>query len=335
MGFATVAMRSGIGIEAVGPIEKPVFHSLDVGKGDLRGRIVEKITQTSHIRFERIFLRKDEAPRRDLRGSVSLTEDKNHKGWLHIIIYVFQLINAIVTFKNFKNINLVHGQIILGVNEKEGRKGQLLLAHALCPGIKTSSEDHQKDEGITGVVIYRPTDEKLRNLIAQFAEQTAVNFQKIGLDMKDKDFKLKSKKLVGQFAVAEGLRTIFYHQVFKSNKEAQKELGYVVADLLKGDLLRDKKGELSAYFCTAYSIVISQGASLIWGLSEEEKESLKAKPRDEIAKYIAGRIDKPKEKDQLSKIYWDNDFMQLDARLTMSYLAGDVYDRASDIATAV
>ena len=294
------------------------------------GRIVEQqIPKSAKIQFERIYLAKDQAATKDLRGSIALTEDTKHVGWLHMIIFICQLINAFFTGQDRKNINLCHGEVILGVNEKKGKEGQLLLAHSICPGIKTSSEDHQKDEVITGVVIYRPTDEKMRTLIAQFAEQTAANFQKEGLDPKAKDFKVKAKKLVPEFSIYDGITTIFYRQVIKPIASVQRELAYVAADLLKGDKLRDENGDLAAYYCTAYTVALLQGTALIAALTEQEKLKLKGQSRDAIAQHILNRIQANERGDQLAATYRENDVMRYDARHTMTYKAGDLLDNAS------
>lgn len=291
----------------------------------------EKVTKPqTKILFERIPLLKTEEASADFSGSIAITEDNNHKGWLHILIYIGQLFNAILTGKKRDKMNLCHSQIILGINESQGKKGELLLAHGLFSGIKTTSENHKKDEVITGMYIYRPVDEKMRNLFKKYAEQTAVNFKKAGLvDPKKPDFKSRVKKEVGQFSIISMIASAFHRQVVKPYEDVQKRAAYAAADLLKGDKLRDEKGNLASYFCTGYVMTLTQGTSLISALTEEEEARLKEMSREEIAQYILERIKKHEDGDDLADIYWNNKFMQVDARFTMSYMAGEVLDEAS------
>lgn len=293
-----------------------------------------RVSKSAKIAFEKIVLTKDQLASRDLRGSVALTRDDDHKGWLHILIFIGQLLNAIFTGKSCENINLCHGEVILGVNQAQGKEGHLILAHGLFDGIKTTSENHQKDEVITAVHIFRPVDKKMRELFAKFAEQTAVNFKQQGIDPKSKNFKVRQKKEVGQFSIEDMLQSFFHRQVLKPNEKQQRRAALAAADLLRGDKLRDAEGNLASYFCTAYMMTLMQGTSLVSALTEQEQKDLAGKTRDEIADLLAKRIMNKQNGDLLSATYWENEFMQTDARYTMSFFAGDVLDRASAVVKA-
>jgi hypothetical protein len=288
-------------------------------------------SRTAKIAFEKIVLTKDKEPTRDLRGSAALTIDEHHTGWLHILIYVGQVLNAFFTGKKMDSVNLCHGEVILGVNPSPGKQDQLLLAHGLFNGIKTTSEDHKKDEVITGINIYRPVDERMRDLFAQFAEQTAVNFKKEGIDPKSKDFKSRLRKEVGQFSIKDMIFSVFHKQVIKPAEDLQKQAAFAAADLLKGDKLLDENGNLASYYCTGYLMTLMQGTALVSALSDKEQETLKGKSREEIAQLLVSRIKEKQEGDHLAATYWENEFMQVDARFTMSYFAGEVFDKASGI----
>ena len=153
-----------------------------------------KASKLGVICFEKMELKKTDNADDSLIGSLAITIDKNHKGWLHILIFIGQLFSAILGGKKRHNINLCHSQVIIGVNSSEKRKGDLLLAHAIFGGIKTTSESHKKDDVITGIYVYRPVDDKLRTLFEKFAKQTAVNFGEAKLNPKDNEFKSRVKE---------------------------------------------------------------------------------------------------------------------------------------------
>ena len=184
---------------------------------------------------------------------------------------------------------------------------------------------------ITGVYIYRPVDEKMKNLFLKHAKQTAVNFNEAGLNPKAKDFKSRVKKEVGQFSITKMIGCVFHRQVLKPIEETQRQAAYAAADLLKGDKLLDEKGNLASFFCTGYVMTLTQGTALISALTEEEQKELKDKSREEIAQHILDRIKEKKEGDHLAATYWENEFMQIDARNTMSYAAGDLLNKASAV----
>lgn len=295
--------------------------------GQFQGRTVDRTSTKIH--FEKIILSKTEEATERMCGAIAITQDNNHKGWLHVLIFIGQLFSAIIHGRSRANINLCHAQVIIGVNSSEKRKGDLLLAHAIFGGIKTTSESHKKDEVITGVTLYQPVDEKMRNLFLKHAKQTAVNFNEAGLNPKNEDFKSRVKKEVGQFSIAAMIGSVFHRQVLKPIEETQTRAAYAAADLLRGDKLRDENGNLASFFCTGYVMTLTQGTALVYALSDEEQSALKEKSRDEIAKDLLGRIKVKKQDDRLAATYWDNEFMQLDARNTMSYVAGDTFDKVS------
>lgn len=309
----------GLALSSVSDVIKPVMLN--------NGLLKEQ--KQSKIRFEKIVLSKQDTPTKVLRGSIAITRDDKHVGWLHVLIFIGQLFNAIIYGRSRDNLNLCHWEMILGVNDKPGKEGQLLLAHALFDGIKTTSENHKKDEVITGIVAFKPVDERIRDIFAKFAEQTAVNFKAAGLDPKTKDFKARLKREVNGFNLSKMLTSFFYSQVARPTESVQELAAYAAADLLRGDKLRDKEGNLKPYYCTAYLLTLAQGASLVSALSEDELKTLKEKRRDEAAKLIFERIKSRRGGDLLAATYWDNEFMQLDPSSAMSYATGDVFDRAA------
>lgn len=318
----------------VGPsstISPPLTAShLTTSKGGLDGRPVSQ-TRSAKIQFEKMFLSKDEAATEKMIGAIAITQDNNHKGWLHVLIFIGQLFSAVIQGKSRENINLCHSEVVIGINSSDKRKGDLLLAHAIFGGIKTTSESHKKDEVITGIALYRPVDEKMKDLFTQFALQTAVDFRTAGLDPKKPDFKTRVKKEVPQFSIAGLASSLFHRQVLKPTEQVQKKAAYAAADLLLGDKFRDEKGNLASYYCTGYVMTLTQGTALVSALSDDEQKSLKEMSRDEIAQKLLARIQEKKAGDYVAATYWENDFMQLDARNTMSYTAADTLNQASAV----
>ena len=134
---------------------------------------------------------------------------------------------------------------------------------------------------------------------------------------------------MGQFAIATMISSLFHRQVVKPVEQAQRQAAYAAADLLRGDKLRDEKGNLASYFCTGYVMTLMQGTALVHALNDEEQNLLQGKSRDEIARHILDRIKEKKNRDRLAATYWENEFMQMDARHSMSYAAGDILNKAS------
>ena len=299
--------------------------------GELAGRNVTNTSGTAKIQFEKVVLTKGAEANDKLIGAIAITQDNNHKGWLHVLIYIGQVVNALFTGKNRKNVNLCHSEVIIGINESEGKKGDLLLAHAIFGGIKTTSESHKKDEIITGVCVYRPVDRKISIFCQKYAKQTAVNFKDAGLSPKNPDFKSRMKKEVVEFSMAKMISSVFHRQMVKPKAQVQKNIAYAVADLIKGDKLRDEKGRLASYFCTAYVLTLAQATAFISTLDDLDIKVMQFVNREQIAERVLKRITAKKEGDILAATYWDNEFMQLDANHTMSYAAGDVLDRASGV----
>ncbi len=290
------------------------------------------------IIFKKVELTKDrgildQMHRKDLRGSIALTEDRRHVGWLHKLIYGFEWANAFCTKKSREKVNLCHGEVILGINDgavKPEKKGELLLAHVVFNGLKTTSENHQKDNVITSIHVYCPVDIRIQALFAKHAEQTAVDFRQIKLDRNSKEFKKWVKKEVAQFSYKAILASIFHRQVEKPYAKYQWQAALAAADLLKGDKFRDGKGAVLSHFCTGYLTLLMQGTALVAALSEEEKGAFAGQSRERIAKDLFDRMrnqDNPL--DRVSATYKDNAFMRFDANYTMSYFLGETLDMAS------
>ena len=129
------------------------------------------------------------------------------------------------------------------------------------------------------------------------------------------------------------ITSAFHRQVVKPFEDAQKRAAYAAADLLKEDKFRDEKGNLASFYCTGYMMTLAQGTALVSALTDDEQNRFKDLDRDVIAQQLAERI-KNKDNapnDLVAATYWNNKFMQLDARTTMSYTAGNFLDEASNI----
>lgn len=285
---------------------------------------VEVIAErTAKIQMEKIVFHKADDVKRDLSGAVAITKDDNHTGWLHILILIGQFLNAFLTFRSRENINLCHAEIILGRDTNAEKPDNFIFAHALIDGIKTTSENPKIDEVITEIEIYLPKDGELRKLLVKHAKQAAVRIAK-----DDPNFKERIKKEQGQFTISGLISAVFYRQVVKPTESNQKKAALAAADLFKGGLLKDKSGNNATYYCTGFMMTLLQGTALVNAFTEQEKTLFKDMDRNAIANYIVDKIRTKPEGNMIAATYWENEFMKLDAKHTMSYFAGEVFDRA-------
>lgn len=292
--------------------------------------VQQKVQTKPEALFDKIVVKKDEKipDNLDIEGCVCITRDTKHSTFLHALIWIVQKIHNLIFGKTKTcDANLVHGQVILHRDEREGKKNNLVCAHSDAKGVRTYSWNRLEDDHITEMVIYRPKSEALRQLIIKHANQTAHNPKAKNTDKKIKRAKFATFDMIGSF--------------FRKNHKSpapsrgRKRTATIVADLLLDKQISNHEGKPQRYFCNAYMMAVLQGSYLISGLSKEYKEELTENgslDRKALAEkiYQKFRDEKKQVDDELTKAYWNQRFARLDARYLMSCYSSEALDEVSE-----
>ncbi|NGX42332.1 MAG: hypothetical protein K940chlam7_00610 [Chlamydiae bacterium] len=270
----------------------------------------------------------------DLSGCIAITRDTKHKGILHILIWVAQKIHSFLFGRRNTDANLVHTSIILKSDGKKEKPDHLVLAHALLGGIHTTSQSYfnKKDERVTEFVVWRPIDPKLQELLLKHADQTV--FNKKREEQEGVDYRIRK----AGFGIVDMIGSTFRSTSKTPSQGAISRTANVVADLLLGNQILDKKGEKPhQFFCTPYVMSVLQGSLLIQALSDENKEKLlhdedgNTRSREELAHIIYCKISQKSDASTISKAYWNSRICQLNARYLQSCYAADALDEVSNL----
>jgi hypothetical protein len=104
-----------------------------------------------------------------------------------------------------------------------------------------------------------------------------------------------------------------------------------VTDLLRGEQLCDKAGNLRSFFCSAYAITILQGSIIINAMTEKEKSELeKAGDRHAVAAKILSHLNDTQSDHSITQTFLNNKICRLDGRYIMSCYAEKILDKFSD-----
>lgn len=273
--------------------------------------------------FDRLEISKGDLPKGvDLSGCIAITRDRNHTGWLHILMWIGQLINAILFKRKTEYSTMAHGLII--VKHDDNKPNNLIVAHSVYSGIRTSRRNYLAENEVTEMVVYIPKDRTLRDSLINYANQTAFN-------PKDKE----GVKKAAEFSTCDMLGSILHNRKYTKgatrSETVMRRVSEVVTDLLLGTQLLNKKNQVRSYFCTPYATSILQGSILINSMKPEEIEDLKKlTDRQKIADAIFNRIKEKNSDDALSKTYWEHRVCRWNTRFIMSSVAAASLDRMSE-----
>lgn len=254
----------------------------------------------------------------DLCGAIGLIRDSKHEGWLHQLIYLVQKIHAKL-FGRQADPDFSHVVVVLGHDKQ--KKDHLIVAHSAYEGIRTETRAFVHEDCITEFVIYVPKNEKLRDLICKYGKQTAY------IDPNDHG----SNKQIPGFSLLDLAKSFMYNrpQAIMTAREI-KRTSYLVADLLLGNQILDKKGKAKSFHCTAYALSILQGSLLVSSLNRKKRQKLTKfkgmRSRDEVAKLVQEKLKMCNPTDKLSDIFWRHRVCQLNARFTMTSYAAGTFD---------
>lgn len=257
-------------------------------------------------------------------GTFAITRDKEHKTLIHKIYSLIQyLLNKLFNINIETDYN--HGMIVIRKPElQEGAKqDELIIAHVTGRGIRTKRVNYLNYAGndATSLVVYVPTDERLRILLSKYGVQTAYIPEKHRVASGD----VAIDKQPGRASIWK----ISTHWLKKPElcpmppKDDQRT-ALAVADLLMGRQFFNKKGNAQeAYYCMDYATTVLQSAILIRGL--EEEISLEQFTKDDrgiplTRDILAAKIHQKliKKGDILHTLFTQNPIMQADASIAVS-----------------
>lgn len=258
------------------------------------------------------------------KGTFAITRDKEHKTLIHKIYSLLQhFLNKCFNIGIETDYN--HGMVVIRRPElQEGAKqDELIIAHVTGRGIRTKRVNYLNYAGndATSLVVYVPTDNRLRTLISKYGMQTAYVPEKHRATSGD----LSIDKQPGRISIWK----ISTHWLRKPKlcsippKDNQR-IARAVADLLMGKQFLNEKGNArEAYYCMDYATTVLQSAILIRGLEERNlleqfTKDDKGIPltRDALAAKIHKNLNKKGE--FLHTLFIQNPIMQADAYSAVS-----------------
>lgn len=256
-------------------------------------------------------------------GSFAITRDNEHKTLIHKIYSLIQyILNKLFKIEIETDYN--HGMIVIRKPElQEGAKqDELIIAHGGY-GTRTKRVNYLNYAGndVTSLVVYVPTDDRLRTLLSKYGVQTAYVPEKhrgasgdVGID--NRPGRVSIWKISTHWLKKPELRS--------TPPKDDQRIALAVADLLMGKQFLNKKGNTQeAYYCMDYATTVLQSAILIRGLEEEISLDQFTKDdrgipltRDILAAKIHHKL--IKKGDILHTLFTQNPIMQADASIAVS-----------------
>ncbi len=282
-----------------------------------------------------------------LKGSIGITRDTHHRGYLHPLFYIGQIIHSFAHRHKNIDVNLCHGLVVLKQAQRlegEDLSHPFITAHAVLNGIHTSRADELKDKTVTEMVYYRPLNRALRKKIVAIAHQTAYV-------VKPEQRRKNSPLVQPSFSISNLFKGLFYNGKHESghvlgrfpSEKSMRSTAFLIADVMQGQQFLDDsmQGEPKPkdFFCIPYALGVFQGAMVLKDLKKIPQhfrklfvhdEKGKALSRDELADKIFHSFRYKRSKDpvadQLWHTYWGNKLM----RLHTDYLMGGLLAKKLD-----
>jgi hypothetical protein len=262
-------------------------------------------------------------------GSIAFSRDTAHKGWLHRLVYMIQAAAAFLSGRQKKlDSNLCHGMVIIDAGKKsDALPYPFLITHSVFEGIRTANRDYLRAPDVTQLVIYRPVLESVRNNVKTFALRTAY--------VEKKEFRTEqSPKRKPKFSVLDLATSILFQKRHKHRvrlhktpmpRRTMERTGYLVADVLLGNQILNRRNKPKALFCSAYATYVLQGGLFLDQMSffsdDDKNNFVGTLSREQLAKKIVsvfkGEGDDPFSR-SLRKLYLENKIARYDARHSVS-----------------
>ena len=281
---------------------------------------------TGHIRFTKQEFPYNGSldPTLSYAGTFAITRDNKHKTLIHKIYSLIQLLlNKL--FKLDIQTDYNHGMIVTRKPEpQEGAKpDELVIAHVTGRGIRTKRVNYLNYAGndVTSLILYVPTDERLRVLLSKYGVQTAYVPEKHRAASND----VTPNKQPGRASIWKiSTHWLRKPQLYKEPPKNDQRMARAVADLLMGRPFLNQKGTAQeAYYCMDYAATVLQSAILIRGLEEEGSLDLFIKDergapltRDLLAAKVHQKL--LTKGDLLHTLFTQNPILQVDASVAVS-----------------
>jgi hypothetical protein len=257
-------------------------------------------------------------------GAFAITRDNEHKSLIHIVYSFIQyLLNKI--FNIDIETDYHHGMIVIRKPElQEGAKqDELIIANVTGRGLRTKRVNYLNYAGndATSLVVYVPTDDRLRTLISKYGVQTAYVPDKHRASSGD----VSIDKQPGRISIWKlSTHWLKKPELCLTPPKDDQRVALAVADLLAGKQFLNKKGNAQeAYFCMDYATTVLQSAILIRGLEEEFSLDQFTKDaagtplgRNALAAKIHQKL--TKKGDKLHTLFIQNPIMQADTSCAVS-----------------
>ncbi len=267
-------------------------------------------------------------------GTFAITRDHQHKTLIHRVYACLQyLLN--VFFKIHIQTDYNHGMLVIrkAKPQETEKEDELIIAHVAARGIRTKRVNYLNYAGndVTSLVVYVPSDDRLRSLIAKYGLQTAYIPEKhrAPFEATDKQLvKISTWKICTHWLKKPRLRP--------TPPKDDKRIAHAVADLLMGKQFLNRKGDArESYYCMDYATTVLQSAILIRGL--EEEMSLEQFIKDDRGislsrNILAAKIHHKllKEGELLHTLFIRNPVMQADAYTAVSGFIAKQMDREAE-----
>lgn len=288
----------------------------------------------SPLRFDKYVFRKGETipAELDIRGAIAITRDTKHKGWLHVLFYIFQLIQRLFFPKRCRDANMCHGMIILERDTKHTKK--LIIAHSVFGGVKTASVNYLSPDtkDVTELVVYIPKEKNLREKLVWNAHRSAYTRPQFrSPSAGDRDI------VKNPFSVADMFGALFSRQSDNPSKQSMRRTALLVADMLLDGQIKNRKEKPRALFCVPYGLMALQGTMLIESLHPADVQILtqetdgKLRTRMKIADVVFERLKQNATNDPLAQCFWNNPIAKIDGRFATASRTATVLDLHSDL----
>lgn len=251
-------------------------------------------------------------------GTFAITRDSKHKSLIHRI---YSILQCILNFWHKLNIktDYNHGMVVVRKPElQEGaNEDEIMIAHVTGDGMRIEQVNYLNDSGdATSMVVYAPTDDRLRTLIAKYGLQTAYIPEK---HRTVSDNQSEDKQLVKISLWKIATHWLVKPELRPTPPKNDQRIARAVADLLLGKQFFNEKGDArEPFYCMDYATTVLQSAILIRGL--EEDGSLEHFIKDEkgvalTRNILAAKIHQKliKEGELLHTLFIKNPIMQGDA----------------------
>ena len=258
-------------------------------------------------------------------GTLAITRDNEHKTLIHKIYSFLQyLLNKCFNINIENDYN--HGMIVIRkpALQEGAKQDELIIAHVTgLSGIRTKRVNYLNYAGndATSLVVYVPTDDKLRTLLFKYGLQTAYVPEKYRAPSGDAAI----DKQPGRTSIWKiSTHWLKKPELRPTPPKDDQRIARAVADLLMGKQFLNKKGNAQeAYYCMDYATTVLQSAILIRGLGEEISLEQFTKDdkgipltRDALAAKIHQKL--IKKGDTLHTLFIQNPIMQADASSAVS-----------------